>query len=862
MTLTPPPLDDADAAALLAAARRALERRAGGWRADDPADPGTALLEAFAHVTAAELSRLNALPRAAEMTFLSLIGAAPRPAEAARTILRFSVPAARASAAPIPRGARIAAAGDPAMVFVTLHDAELPAGALHADVPAAQIALALDEPVGTGTGAPGQRLRLRHRPLPARAPGDPAGPPPARILVSVGPDGPPPGARTTRREGVLFTVLDEGADVAVDSASGAVVFPLSGPFIPHAGAQIRADYPWLPDAPLRPLPAGALSEPLDPLPGLSVANPAPVSAGMAAETADQTIARGADAMLAGGAATRPRDYEAIARNAHRAVARAHASARSERWMFARPGAVDVAIAPHLAPGPLGAVTPEIMAAAAGPDGPGPLALAAVTAALDGARPLGVSVAAHWIRLKAVGVSARLHAAAGTDHDALRDAAQTRLNALLRPTPDPAAAGGWPDGWPLGRALRLSEVIETLAATPGVRAADRVTLRPRDPMQGRVTAISADCAQPGVWYAAIGGRLHRTLDDGAGWNAALDGGVLAVAAHPLRTGVAAAVGADGVVRVTFDCGRSFRAVGRAAFAPTGITWADGAERARLILSGPGDLAELSLPDPAAEADPDAPLPHAQGLLGSDGPVGPVWACAGAPDGRGGRRVAAARRGLGGVLLSNDSGWDGGFEIPAEDDDPDGRALRGADIRALAFVQDGARTFLLAGGARPPLPGLPVWRLAEVDADACALGPWRAADDGWTGGGVAALAAHGARVIAGAWTDGLLAARIEDGALVWRRPGAESGLPDAPSGQGRAGICALAMAPRRKDGARPAMAGGDGPLLLTRDADALFAGPDDAQFADVADRHGADRVAIPADWAICADAHAIEVTDHDG
>lgn len=836
MTFRPPPLDDADVAALMSAARAALARRGGGWQASDPSDPGVALLEAFAHVTAEELKRVNRVPEAAQLGFMGLLGARLKPAMAASTTLEFTLASVRPDDVVVPVGVRIAAERAPETVFTTIEPALIPAGALSGRARAAQVGYAADVVIGHGDGMPGQKLQLPHRPLPGALPTGAD----VQVLVEAPLSAAPAGADIVDRDGRTFMRYGpvdrlSGAEAAVfeiDRQAGLIGFPLSGPFIPPDGAEIRATFFWMEGGPNMRLPADALTESLSPLPGVSVRNPEPVEPGLPAETVDHGLRRGALAALAAGSAVRPRDYEAIAIASHAAVARAKATALSERWGFAKPGTVEVALLPVVPPGPEGAVRPEDVAAAKATVGDA--LVSSVQAALKDARPLGVDVQVAWTPLKAVGVRAKAFAARGADKKAIAADIRARLNALMQPMP----GGRWPDGRPLGQPLRLSEVIEAISATPGVRAVDAVELRPRDPMDGRVDGLAADAAQAGVWYAAVGGRLYRTIDDGAGWNVILgsEARISGVAAHPAVSGMAAAAADDGSIWVTRDGGQTFEAFAKAERAPATMLWADGGERPRLLLGG--DMAFSETVGPSGSSDTPSP----QKLVAEDGWIGPAYAAAAFPDGRGGRLVAVARQGLGGVVLSNDSGWDGGY-VPV--------GLEGQDVRALAFFEAEGAIWLVAGCAQPVLSSSSNCYLAKVDADVASVDAWRPADAGWRPGAFLSLHSGDGRVYAGTADNGLLIGIFEGDGLEWHAPGPDSGLPTNLSGEGRAGLFAFASPPGR---AGHLMAGGDGPLLWSRDGG--------RKFEDVSDRPGASRITIPSNWAICADAHEIEVVDDVG
>src|SRR3712207_4222256 len=57
------------------------------WTDHNESDPGIALLELFAHLGESLLYRFNQIPEATQVAFLRLLGARPRPAQSARTLL-------------------------------------------------------------------------------------------------------------------------------------------------------------------------------------------------------------------------------------------------------------------------------------------------------------------------------------------------------------------------------------------------------------------------------------------------------------------------------------------------------------------------------------------------------------------------------------------------------------------------------------------------------------------------------------------------------------------------------------------------------------------------------------------------------
>ncbi len=842
MSLPPPRLDDADAVALISSARARLAERGAGWQPEALADPGTALLEAFAQVTAEELERLNRLPSALQSQFLSLLGVTLDAGRAETVRLAFDLPSPRGTVTTIAAGLRVAAPDLPGIVFTLIETVEIAPGATRGEGLAAHLTRVENAHVATGSGVPGQRASLPHGDIPAA----PAVLARIDLRVAV----PEAGPDDVMQDGRAWRRLEEVGRIApgatrpvfaADRVTGQISFALDGPGLPVEGAEIRADYwhgaPRPGGAPLAP---NQLTAPLDPLPGVQVTNPAPSTPPLPSETVEARLAKGPLDLLASDMAFRARDYEALAERAHPAVARAHAVSTAN-WAFVDPGLVRVLVAPYATSDANGAIDDAAIEAARND----PEILTAVKTRLDAALPLGARVEVGWLPAKTVAVDFRAYVSAGTDLAAMERALRQRLARYLNPVngPEGTPRGDWPEGWPMGRTLRQSEVIETLLGVPGLRAVDRVSMRPRYPMEGRVTAIAADCEQRGVWFVAMGGALHRSLDDGQGWTRApLPDGigatgerVASVATHPTRTGLVAAVTESGAVFVSRDCGQSFAPFAQAAPGVTVARWADGAETPRLLLAGAAPLSETAGP-----STPDAPPAPARSLMAQDGIVGPAYAMADIPDHRGGRMVAVARRGLAGVVISNDSGWDGGFE-PA--------GLAGQDIRALAFTRVGDVLWLVAGAARPLSAGRHGAWVTQVDPDTADVLGWQPCDGGLPPVSIECLHARDDLIFAGTRGQGLIEGRLDAGGqIAWTLPPEGNGLPRGLGERGMAPIVAIADAPWGI-----ALLGGEGELLAADDAGHLAAG----RVQSVAIRDGAERITLPADWTLMPGDHRIEL-----
>ena len=845
MSFDGPKLDDSNAKTLLAAARSRLIEIGSTWQASDAADPGVAMLEAVAQVTGEELIRLNRLPDVMQTRFMTMLGATLRPGMAETATLRFALASESKEPIVIKAGHRVASSRSPDAIYTLLDDVRFEPGTVLEEATAARVERIARQIVGVGSGTPAQRVDLPH----VHLPGAPASVSQIDVLVRWALV--PKWAEIVEisghsyvryREVEQMELNETNACFMVDRVSGQVTFGGNSQFFPPEGASIVVSYfatSGTSDVSSamhnRPPGPGELTESLDPLPGISITNPATAIAGIPAETAQQRLSRGAISLFAGDMVFRARDYEALALQSHPGVARAHALTAAEHWTFAQPGKVRLLIAPKVASSVHGTTKRETLEAAVDQAQFGQECLDAVSERLNANCPLGVQVEVDWLKVKAVGVSCRIYVSHGVDKPSVEAAIQQTLGELLSPLPGPI----WPEGWPLGRQLRQSEVLETLLAVTEVRAVDRVRLEPKYPMLGQVTMIAADPGQRGVWFTAMGGRLYRTMNAGLGWNniAFEEHQIMAVATHPVHSGLLAVATQNGSIFVSRNCGRSFDSFAEAPYTAELLSWADGSETPRLLLGGAGDLAETVGPMG------DGRVPKTQPLFAQDGIIGPAHAIATVSDRRGGRLVVVARRALAGVLLSSDSGWDGGY-LPI--------GLTGHDVRALAFLTDAETIWLIAGCAHPVIREHHAVYIAQIDPDRGEIDQWIPMDSNWPGGGVNSLAVSRQQVYAGTRSNGLIFGSFANGRIDWTLPDENSGLPTTIDGRAPAGITAVTSAPMQvDDGDFPGriMLGGNNHLFLS--------GESDQQFSSVADRPGADSISIPADWVLCGDHHRIEV-----
>lgn len=205
------------------------------------------------------------------------------------------------------------------------------------------------------------------------------------------------------------------------------------------------------------LPAGRLTEVLAGPPGpLLVRQPFAALGGAPAESLDQAHARALALLSSPGRAITVADWEALAVDVPgvpvgRAAALAGVHPDFSCWSAA--GVVTVVVLPDCGDPPL----------------PGPDFLAAVASYLRRRRPVSTElhvVGPHYVK---VTVSATLHLAAPPSAIAAR--AQAALDAFF----DPLHGGPVGSGWPFGRGVLESDLLDALARLPGVAYVDELQI---------------------------------------------------------------------------------------------------------------------------------------------------------------------------------------------------------------------------------------------------------------------------------------------------------------------------------------------------------------------------------------------------
>src|SRR6185295_9903548 len=183
----------------------------------------------------------------------------------------------------------------------------------------------------------------------------------------------------------------------------------------------------------------------------SITNPDAASGGADAETLFHAEGRAVQTLQKPSRAVTLGDCEVLAlETPGTSIARAAALANEHPGLqcYSAPGFITLVIVPEL---PLGRPTPS-----AG-------LLSAVSAYLNPRRVVGTRIEVTGPEYFEVAVIAEVKAFAGQNKITVADAVSTALQNFL----DPLHGGPEGKGWPLGRDVYVSEVVEVIAAVPGV-----------------------------------------------------------------------------------------------------------------------------------------------------------------------------------------------------------------------------------------------------------------------------------------------------------------------------------------------------------------------------------------------------------
>jgi len=850
-----PNLDDRDFERLVADAKALIAARSPEWTDFSPSDPGVTLLEVFAYLTDTLLYRVNRIPEKAFVQFLELIGVRVMPPAAASVDLVFSLAAPATNEVIVPRGSRVATArsdaGSP--VFSTVADARIGVGEQSATVRALAGEVVDGEHLGSGTGKPGQLVRVAHPPislptgdvfdlivgvqaepgeLQNREPARESGGITYRIWTEVEHFGAPPGREAEahlytvdRAEGVIMfapaaQITEAGGGTGQGGAAGLTAQPVALAEVPGPGRRIVAWYRYGGGANGN-VAAGTLTTLKDAVPGVTVTNPVAATGGRDRETLENAMVRGPQSIHTLDRVVTARDYEQFAVAASGGVSRARAVTRADAWVGAPPGEVQVYVVPA-SDGETG-VSGDALAAAMSPD-----VLERLTAALRSRQPIGTRVRVSWAGFKRTLVRASVVVHRAEDRAAIERRLRERLDRVLSPVPV-----GTETGWPFGEHLRVAKVYDVLQSERGVRYVSDVSLVVED-VPGVVPSLVRDPNQRRTWFSASGEQVFRTVDDATGWVAVsrFEGESverLAVLREAPGCVVAAArVGEteSSAVHASMDYGETWARIREfdSHVEEIALALIDGQPHA--FLATDAGLFRLPL---QGEAVSDRIL-----VVAEDPGMG-FYAVTTSVDPSGALCVAAAAQELKGVYVSFDEGRPGTFVQTGLEDQ---------DIRVLRTLEIANRRYLYAGAyATGQEEGAGVSRVEVLGVQLDAEG-WEPAGTGWTGGSCRDIAFIGETVLAATERAGVAVANPRQNAGTWRTPSRDCGLPLRADGTFQALFTIAA------NDASP-------PLALCGGPDGVFRSADGRTWRLASPAAFGDEVSLPPNWLFAPGAHEITV-----
>ena len=858
MPIPSPNLDDRTFDQLLAEAKVRIARSCPEWTDRSVGDPGMVLLELFAHLTEVMIYRLNRIPEKAYIEFLNLIGLRLEPPSAAVVTLKFTRSRPSDQPLEIPRNTRVTlnrsiGGGEPP-VFATAQTVTIEPGKNDVDALAYHAELIEAESAGYGTGLPGHSVVAKRPPIIAPTGDDTdliVGVEVARTEIGEREAAVQQGDKVYR----IWKPLETFANLppnypgyVADRFTGTITFapavrrkekenssriedvPQALAAVPPTGREIRLWYR-RGGGPAGNVAANTITTLKDPIPGVSVTNPAPSIGGRAAETLENALIRGPQEFHSLRRAVTASDFEILARRSSGAVARAKAFTKAQLWAHATPGTVEVLLVPNIGESaPLG----EPLTAGTLREHHTAEALTQIQNALDERRPLGTTCLVNWAHYKTVRTKARVVAHREENIDALRARVLERLYRTINPM-----------SWRFGTALRASHIYDIILAEPGVNYVDSVRLLVDEVPDRSVERVAVDAFQPHTWYAASGAALFRSLNDGDGWERAEqfpDEIVGPVRVHPKRPGLLALASrltgdkAGSGLRISFDCGESWPLAVFPAFEIEDLAWTVREGAPFLLLATSVGLYEYA-PRPGATPD--------QILVDANQPDLGFYAIAVSSDDLRGVRVVVAAQEKGGVFLCNDQGKPTTFH-------PIG--LKDQDVRVLEVQYVGAASFIWAGfAAEGDDPGTGCAR-AELLGDLLSTDNWQTYSKGWRearSGSCWSLAFVGWTVYAGCDNAGVLRVDASRGQLdaAWTAPAIGCGLPTR--GRERIFQRVRSVAANPKTG-----------LLLAATSVGIYRSSDGGvNYESCSRQEQQERVTLPETWLFCSGTHEIEVKSED-
>ena len=868
MPLPSPNLDDRDFESLMQEALAYFKSAhpTSDWDDLSPSDPGRILLELFAYLTDVLLYRLNQLPDKVYVALLNLIGVRMRPPVAARVELQFSRDGAAAELEVVIRqGTRVtaerASGSDEPIIFITVSDVVLRAGETQGTAIAYHNTQVSGELLGLSSGQPGQVFVVTHAPIIAPTPEG------GELAVGVEADAQtlPEDAPRVTFEGKTYRLwqeVDNFVDMGdlsyiyrTDRLSGTIEFAsaiqIGGMLealaaVPSANAEIRAWYRYGGGSSGN-VSANTLTTLKDPVPGVTVTNPARAVGGGPAETLENALKRGPQELRSLNRVITAYDFEAAAIQDSDFVARAYAFAQANFWSYATPGTVVVLAVPEL---DLTAQRRTSLEDIRGllRDLDEQDVLKTVEQTLAARRPLGTECLVHWAYFKSVQVRAEIVPRPLEDRDKLQARIEQRVYDLINPYPTAENGAGWRFGEP----LRVSDIYNRILAEPGVNWVRKVVLHVDDVPDRQVHSVTADYFQPHTWYAGSDTRLFRSLNDVKSWELLRqfdDEQILLIRPNPTRAGWVAVIlqQADGTgvrVSVSQDCGETW--VGESV--PLGYrvydaAWIRRGDSAILLLASDRGLFEYIL---------GAEVPTQQIIVDRNDPDLGFYAITARQDFHGLTYVAIAAQERNGVYLSMAGAKSNSFRYLAGED---GRGLRGHDVRSLAVQEQGSSAYLWAGtasaGGDDVGSGCFMWQLRGTEASPEG---WTQYNRGWTGGTCWGLIADENTLYAATHRQGVakLATAVLDDNVEWQSAAIRGGLPLRNEGVFRGQFVEL-----RTITQNPAQ-----DQLVVGCQEGVYTSSDGEAFHYAAQDSFTDQVDLPETWLFVSGKHEIMVTGDDG
>ncbi|MBN1983466.1 MAG: baseplate J/gp47 family protein [Chitinivibrionales bacterium] len=845
-------LDDRSFSQLVDSALQTIRRECPQWTDLSHNDPGRILLEAFAFMTETLLYRVNRIPQKAYVEFLRLLGVVLYPPTAAGVEVEFSVSSPLKKQVEIPPNTRIATAKVDAdgnfPTFITIDSATMEKNQTLIKVWAYHCEPVDGERAGVGTGQPGLQVQAQKPPIVANLP--------CIVGVELSDDEVDEVVSPKRFNGKYYRIWSEVSTFAhiqtdpyvymLDRVSGTIMF---APFVQRRtddsvestkralaaivgqGREIRLWYKRGGGLAGNVAPQ-TLAVLKDPVAGVSmqVTNPQSAAGGRAAESFENALLRGPIEFHSIQRAVTARDFELIALASCGGITRGQACTYAHIWKHATAGTVNIIIVPQV-PKELwesGRIDQQQLTQFSTDE-----VKRQVVDAIDAKKPLGTSCIVSWAHYKSVSINGRVIVKKETNAEDIQQRIVQRLNHTINPIPNDFSEKGWPFGQP----LRICQVYDVLLNEPEVLYADKVKFAIDEAPDSLISAVTSDCFQRDMWYAASGNRLLRSFNNGDGWELVTKFNdteeINCIKAHPQQAGfVVVGVKGDNGSRlfISYDCFESIHEIPRFDFEVEDVCCSLRSSTVLLFLATDKGLYELLCTEnPSPLQIVVDPVLDAKGYYS----VGDVI------DLLGTHFVAVAAQNKKGVYLSSKAGATNTYSFIG---------LRDKDVRKIIVDQRGARVFLWAcitvGGNEA---GEGAYRV-ELRGTEIAANEWEAFSRGWKGGSCNGVIFDDGKVLAASHNAGVLVNRNGVSSDYWEASAIGCGLPTRDVEK--------IFQPVKVVGntKEPYVVIVGGPVGLFRSSDGIA-------YESICKKDYLETVPLPPNWLFCSGTHLIEVEKED-